>query len=307
MKQSMVKGKALVLILVSGTLVWGACSKSSNSNSTSTTSVSNTSAVAQGDAGADAQFDDVTSNVMTTNANGQAIGSVDDSTSSFRQAEALAQRQARMTTFGPDSGNSSVTITVVPDAPDQFPKTVTINFGAGFTDLLGITRSGSVATVFTGPLGTAGASATTTFTNYVVDSVQIAGTHIITNTSASGTISFNVQVKDATVTLPNGFSVTWNSTRTRTMTAGASTPRWPFDDIYSITGSGSGNTSTRISWTSSITSPLVKAYICPWFEQGTVKIQSAFGTGVLDYGAGGCDDQATVTVGDSTRAVTLRR
>jgi hypothetical protein len=162
--------------------------------------------------------------------------------------------------------------------------------------------------VFTGRLDSIGASATTTFNNYSVDSIGLSGTHILTNTSVPNQqIAFGVQVKDAKLTFPGGFWVTWAATRNWVLTSGASTPRWPFDDVWALTGSGGGNTSNNFSWTSTVETPLVRAYVCPWFESGTVKVSCNFGTGVLDYGAGTCDNQATVTVGDSTRAITLGR
>ncbi|TDW99362.1 hypothetical protein [Dinghuibacter silviterrae] len=293
------------IFLACGALLWAACSKNSN-NSTSTTSVSNTSLAAQGDASADAMFNDVTANVMTAKVNGEALGSVDDTSSSFRQAIAKGQ-MAGVTTFGGgDTTKGTITISLTPETPGVWPKTLTINFGTGFTDLWGNTYSGSISMVFTGRLDTAGNSVTTTFNNYTVNSIGISGTHIITNTSASGTISYKVQIEDAKVTVGTNW-VTWSATHTWTLTQGASTPRWPFDDVYSVTGSGGGITSTNFTWTSTIETPLTKAYVCPWFEAGTIKVVTNYGTGILDYGSGTCDNQATITVGDSTRTITLGR
>lgn len=298
--------KALIAALSCSALIWAACSKSSSSHP-STTSVNNTTLVAQGDASADATFENLTNNILTTKANGQVLGAVDDSTSSFRQATAEAEMNATVKTFGPGGPSGTVTITVVPDSPNVFPKTVTINFGTGFTDWFGNVYTGSISTVFTGKLSTPGASATTTFNNYSFDSIQISGTHIVTNSSHDTAIGFTTQVENAKVTLPTGFYVDWNATRAWSLIAGGSTPRWPFDDVYSVTGSSSGNTSNGFNWTATIENPLEKAYICPWFEAGTVKVVTNYGTGVLDFGNGTCDNQATVTVGDSTRTITLGR
>ena len=301
MKQ--VFAKAPIALLACSALLWASCTKNASS---STTSVSNTTVAAQADASADATFNDVTANVMTTNVNNQALGSVDDSTSSFRQAIAKGH-MGGVTAFGPDTTSGTISITITPETPGVFPKTVTVNFGTGFTDLWGNTYGGSISMAFTGPLGIAGNSVTTTFDNYTVNSVGISGTHSITNTSgANGPISFNIQVQNAKVTVGT-FWVTWNATHTWTLTAGGSTPRWPFDDVYAVSGSGGGTTSNNFTWNSTITTPLTKAYVCPWFEAGDVKVATNYGTGVLDYGAGTCDNQATVTVGDSTRAITLGR
>jgi hypothetical protein len=296
--------KAPVALLACGALMWAACSK--NNNNTGTTSVSNTSLAAQGDASADAMFNDVTANVMTAKVNGQVLGSVNDTTSSFSQAIAKAH-MAGVTTFGGnDTTSGTITVSLTPQTPGVWPKTLTVNFGTGFTDLWGNTYSGAITMVFTGRLDTAGNSVTTTFDNYTVNTVGISGTHIITNTSANGTISYKIQIEDAKITVGT-YWVTWSATHTWTLTQGASTPLWPFDDVYAVTGSGGGNTSNNFTWTSTIETALTKAYVCPWFESGTVKVATNYGTGVLDYGAGTCDNQATVTVGDSTRTITLGR
>lgn len=303
MKKTVIK--APLALLACSALVWAACTKNGSSNS-ATASVANTTVAAQADASADETFNGVTANVMTMNVNGEALGAVDDSTSSFRQAIAKASL-AGVTTFGPgDTTSGTISISVSPETPGVFPKTVTLSFGSGFTDLWGNTYGGSISMVFTGPLSIAGNSVTTTFNNYTVDSVGITGTHIITNASTTGAISFNIQIQNAKVTV-GSFWVEWNATHTWTLTAGAATPRYPFDDVYSVTGSGGGSTSNSFTWTSTIETALTKAYICPWFEAGTVKVATNYGTGVLDYGAGTCDNQATVTVGDSTRAITLGR
>ena len=294
--------KAPFALLACGALIWAACTK--NAASSSPANVSNTTTAAQADASADQTFNGVTANVMTLNVNGEALGSVNDSTSSFSQAVAKA-RIAGVTTFGPGDTNS-LTISVSPQTPGVFPKTVTISFGNGFTDLWGNTYVGSISMVFTGPLSVAGNSATTTFNNYSVNGVSLSGTHIITNASTTSQIAFNIQIQNAKITL-GSFWVTWSANHTWTMTAGASTPFFPFDDTYSVTGQGGGNTSTNFTWTSTIQTALTKAYICPWFEAGTVKIATNYGTGVLDFGSGTCDNQATVTVGDSTRTITLGR
>ncbi|HTJ14409.1 MAG TPA: hypothetical protein VL547_20360 [Dinghuibacter sp.] len=301
MKKTLFKAP-LVLLACSG-LIWAACTKNSANNKPA--NVSNTTTSAQADASADQAFNGVTANVMTLNVNGEALGSVNDSTSSFSQAIGKAHI-AGVTTFGPGGDTSSLSISVTPTTPGVFPKTVTISFGNGFTDLWGNVYTGSISMVFTGPLSVAGNSATTTFTNYSVNSIGLSGTHVITNASAGNKIAFNIQIENAKITVGT-FWVTWSANHTWTMTAGASTPWYPFDDTYSVTGQGGGSTSTNFTWTSTIQTALTKAYICPWFEAGTVQVVTNYGTGVLDFGSGTCDNQATVTVGDSTRTITLGR
>lgn len=304
MKRVFSPTKALIAILLPGALIWAACTKNNN-NSGGTTSASNTTLMASVDASADASFTDLTNNILSTKVNGQSYGAVDDSTSSFSQVIAKAFLQQHVTVDGPDSSNQ-VTISVTPGTAGVWPETVTINFGSGFKDLWGNVYTGSISMVFSGPLVNQGASVTTTFNNYSFDSIQLTGTHILTNTSTGDTsLSFSVQIENAKVTLPNGFWVNWNASRNWARIAGGSTPFWPFDDVYNVTGNGGGSASGGFTWTTTIETPLQRAYVCPWFESGTVKIATNYGTGVLDYGSGSCDNQATVTVGDTTKNITL--
>jgi hypothetical protein len=55
-----------------------------------------------------------------------------------------------------------------------------------------------------------------------------------------------------------------------------------------------------------VTSPLVKAFTCRWISKGTVKIRVNDTVGLLDYGNGDCDNEATLTVNGTSRTIKLR-
>jgi hypothetical protein len=79
--------------------------------------------------------------------------------------------------------------------------------------------------------------------------------------------------------------------------------------MYSITGSAFGTTAGGTSFTSTITSPLIRnmAIGCRrHFTQGTIEhTPSGKATRYIDYGTGACDDQATVTINGNTYTITL--
>ncbi|HYV91717.1 MAG TPA: hypothetical protein VE978_08040 [Chitinophagales bacterium] len=123
--------------------------------------------------------------------------------------------------------------------------------------------------------------------------------------NASGNLHFNINVITAIVTLPSGQLIIWTSVRDREWIAGEST-FLPFDDKYSITGSASGTDRNGNPFTVTITNPVIVAFLCPWIEQGTLEITHGnFPTATLDYGDGTCDDQATITIGNTTTTITL--
>ena len=213
-----------------------------------------------------------------------------------------------------DSLPSCTTVSITPLTLGVFPKTVVIDFGTGCT-INGHLRSGKITTVYTGPLWEPGKSATTTFTNYRIDTFTIAGTHVLTNTTVSGANQrqFKTEITGAKVAKPNGDYVEWNATRSTTQVEGNSTLS-PLDDVFQITGSSNGKTqrgTLLVSWASTIQEPLVKRTGCRWFSAGTIKTQrnglssNSQWVGLLDFGNGTCDNKASLTVNGTVHQITL--
>ena len=217
---------------------------------------------------------------------------------------------------GVDSVPPCVNVTIAPTQPGVFPKTVTIDFGSGCFSH-GHLRSGKIQIVYTGRLLASGSSATTTFINYKIDSIAVEGTHIITNTTAttpgSNQKQFKIEVVNGKLTWRNGNFVEWNAIRTHTQIEGNGTAI-PADDIFSVRGNANGKVKRAnliVLWDSEITEPLMKKFICPWISKGRIRTvrrglpQNTPWVAVLDYGAGTCDNQATLTINGNTRQITL--
>ncbi len=197
------------------------------------------------------------------------------------------------------------TITVVPQQPGVFPKTVTINFGSGCLGRDGKFRKGKIITVFTGPMREPGKKATTTFDGYKVDSMAVAGTHEVVNNSTSNNKIFTTKVIEGKLTWDSGRWVKWNSIRTVAQVEGNGTPMWPLDDIFAITGGGRGENSRGNSWAHEVIEPLVKKFTCRWISKGILRIRFNDTNGLLNFGNGDCDNKATLTVNGNTRIITL--
>jgi hypothetical protein len=219
-------------------------------------------------------------------------------------------------TSGVDSVPPCVNVTIVPQTPGVFPKTVTIDFGSGCFSH-GHLRSGKIKTVYTGRLFIPGNSATTTFENYKIDSVLVEGTHKITNTTAStpgaNQRQFKIEVIDAKLTKPNGNYVQWNTVRTNTQIEGNGSVA-PQDDIFKITGIANGKVKRAniiVLWNAEITEPLIKKFVCRWISKGRVRTvrqglpANTPWVAILDYGAGNCDNQATLTINGNSHQITL--
>jgi hypothetical protein len=189
------------------------------------------------------------------------------------------------------------TITVVPNIPHVFPKTVTIDFGNGCLGRDGKYRKGKIVSIYTNPMSVPGAKVSTTFVGYQVDSFAIEGTHITENTSTSNMQGWKVVVIDGKVTNVNTNRwIKWNSTKNVLQIAGNGTPHFPMDDIYKITGNARSVNSGGHTWAALVTDPLIKKFSCRWIVQGTVKIVRDGREAILDYGDGRCDNLAVIII-----------
>lgn len=167
-------------------------------------------------------------------------------------------------------------------------------------------RRGKIITTFTGKYRDAGTVITHTTSNYFVNDYQILGTKTVTNmgTNSSGHLYYNISVSGSVIK-PGGGTITWSSTRVREWIAGEST--WVLsDDVYLITGNGSGTNASGTNFTVSITSPLRVELSCPRIVSGIIELTpDGKPTRTLNYGSGTCDNQATVTINGNTYNITL--
>ncbi|MCT4581512.1 MAG: hypothetical protein N4A35_08860 [Flavobacteriales bacterium] len=206
-------------------------------------------------------------------------------------------------------------ITISPSLPDTtFPKTVTIDFGNSCVGLDGKTRSGTVTATFSGRYRDSSTVINVT-PNYTVNGYTLTGSKTITNEGRNNLQqSYFSIVVNGTVTHPNGNSSTWTSNRTRTWIEGENTTflshGWTgiTDDVYEISGTGSGVTQNGLAYTANISTPLIIYVNCRWIVEGVLEITpNGLATRSIDYGvrADGCDNNATVSVNNLSFPIQL--
>ena len=186
--------------------------------------------------------------------------------------------------------------------------TLLVDFGTGCTGHDGRVRKGKIQIIYTGKYWVSGSVRTQTFDGYSVNDNLVEGTRTITNNgkNASNQTNWTINAQNMKVTKSDGKTHSWNSVRTRTITTGEGT-NTIWDDVYEITGTVDGVNAKGVSFSAEITSPLVKEMGCKWLKQGVVVIKvNDKPDRTLDYGNGTCDDQATVTVGNKTKTITLK-
>lgn len=202
---------------------------------------------------------------------------------------------------------TGATITLSPQDPSVFPKTMTIDYGTGVTSANGITRKGQIIVNLSGKIRVAGSSISVTFNNYSINSYKLTGTYTLTpKVAANAGVNYIATITDGSITLPNGQVSTYSGTETFTQTAGIGTSSIT-DDTYEITGTFSYSNTSNGSISATITNPLVKSADCKDITSGTVAFVYKGLSGTLDFGSGTCDNIATIKVGKTTNTITLAR
>lgn len=225
-------------------------------------------------------------------------------------AEAAAGGTASTSGLGgnPQTSTPCATISVTP-TNNTWPKTITIDYGSGCINTNGVARQGQIIVTLSGPLTATTSAMTATFSNYVVNGTSIVGTRVTTKSrNTSGNLIFSHVSTIHLINASLSLNVTHNSTRVFEWITGADTPS-RLDDIFSITGSGSGTNSRGNSFTTLITKPLIKKVICPFIVSGTIQVTETPSNWirVLDYGDGTCDNLATITINGVSKPIRLRK
>ncbi|MFC2112089.1 hypothetical protein ACFLTA_02375 [Bacteroidota bacterium] len=194
-----------------------------------------------------------------------------------------------------------------------WPRTVTIDYGEGCT-IGKRTRKGKIVITVSGPMWQEGSQRIVSLEDFYVNDHKIEGVRTVTNQGRhldgnyEGKRYISVSLDSGKVITPEGQVITKEINRTRTFVEGEDSKWDTRDDIWYIEGIATGVNRNGIAFTREITSPLWKEIGCRFITQGTVLI-SADGRpdAILDYGEGDCDPIATVTVGEETREINLKR
>lgn len=195
------------------------------------------------------------------------------------------------------SGNTCPTVTL--DKPwGTWPNTLTIDYGPdGCTGPNGDhLLKGKIIVEQSADMFTKDATRTKTFDNFYVDDVKVEGTKSWTNNGidAAGDWSYTKTATNMKLIYPDGTSTTWNHTHTSTLIQGTLTLTF-WDNVWSTTGNSSGTNRNGVSYTATITEPLIKKATCRWISEGKVEFTRDGNTASLDFGNGTCDRFGTLT------------
>ena len=191
--------------------------------------------------------------------------------------------------------------------------TLIIDFGeVDCLDEYGKLRRGKIIVIYTATYQDSLSVITTTFDHYYVNSSNwVQGNRTITNLgrNSEGNMVFEVEI-DANITTKNG-RIDWISHRTRIWTDGRNTTQYPYDDIYKVVGTASGNGLNNRDFTVEIKDTLEVNLGClkPTVTynkrcaivSGIVEITpDGYSEREINYGMGGCNCDFSVTINGET-------
>jgi hypothetical protein len=204
--------------------------------------------------------------------------------------------------------DSCPAVTITHPSDGIWPKTITIDFGAGCSGLFDNTRSGKIIITVSGPRMTEGSTKTVTFDNYFFNGIKVEGTKVIENMGNNNNqnVVFSVTLTNGKLTLPDGKTIQRSFQHQREWIAGLLT-RNIWDDECLVTGIATGVNINGVAYTNTITTALLWKRVCKFVVSGVVRIERTGADPVeINYGTGECDAVATVTRGTETKEITLR-
>jgi hypothetical protein len=203
--------------------------------------------------------------------------------------------------FGIPHVDSCAVVTV---SSETYPKEITIEYSGTCNEHHGHVRQGKIIIDISDSLTLAGSEETITYQDFYMDSMKIDLTAKITNLGQNPDGSWMIQ-KDYEQTITKGDVVCVRKNKeTQEWIAGFDT-RDKSDNIYYLTGNGSVSINDTVTYTKTITSPLLFDASCNFISSGVVELTKNGTTAVIDYGDGTCDNKATVTIDGTTEEINL--
>jgi hypothetical protein len=189
------------------------------------------------------------------------------------------------------------------------PKTIIIDFGAAncmCND--GRNRRGQILVSYTNNYEDSGSVHNITLQNYFVNDHFIMGSNVVENKGLNGASQpFYSSIVDGKILKPDVLdTLFYSANHTITMVQGSTTPVWG-DDIFHISGIGSGRNALKTYYAMTISEPLVKDVLgCRFFNTGKIEMQpQGKALRTIDFGDGSCDNDATVTINNKTFNIKL--
>jgi hypothetical protein len=191
---------------------------------------------------------------------------------------------------------------------DFWPRSWTLDFGTENCESFnGYMRRGKINVSLSDWWRHEGSLREVTFEDFYFDDNKLEGVKTILNTGLNdaGNMSFTKKLSGGKISYADGTSMSWDSEKHSELIEGGNTFIFA-DDVWSVTGSGSGVNIDSKNYTMSITTPLIYKNGCFYPVSGVISIETdGEETKTIDYGNGECDNLISVTIGDVTEEIEL--
>jgi hypothetical protein len=202
-----------------------------------------------------------------------------------------------------------VTVTLHENADGQFwPRSWTLDYGAENCQCYsGNTKRGKIHVSLSDWWRKEGSLRKITFENFYLNDNKLEGIKTILNTglNENGNLTFSKNLDNAKLTYPDGTVMSWKCEKISELIEGGDSYIFA-DDVWSVTGSGSGKNLDGKNYTMTIKSPLIYQNGCFYPVSGIIEIETEGETPkIIDYGNGECDNEASVTADGETEIIQL--
>jgi len=191
-----------------------------------------------------------------------------------------------------------LTVTIHENEADEFwPRSWTLDYGDENCETFsGNLRRGKIHVTLSDWWRNEGALREISFEDFYFNDNKLEGTKTILNNgeNENGNLTFTKNLADGKLIYAHGAEMTWECEKQSELIEGNETLLFA-DDVWSVTGSGSGVNKDGQTYTFEITTPLIYKNGCFNPVSGVVEISTNSTLQVFDYGDGECDNEATVT------------
>lgn len=194
--------------------------------------------------------------------------------------------------------------TVTVNTPNQFPLVMTIDYGSGCSDPIdGKIRKGKIRVSMDRQWDSTGCVVTMSLDTFFVGAVQYEGTMSLTRTAPN---AFHQVITNGKCTKNTGdpWTILYGSDRTITFTSGSNNSS--VAQVITVDGTCNGTDRNGVTYTGTITSPIVRDLTCTWITKGTFDLTpSGKSTRTIDFGNGDCDNKGTIKIDGNTFEFTM--
>jgi hypothetical protein len=190
----------------------------------------------------------------------------------------------------------------------DFPKTITIDYGEGCVGKRGLEKRGIISLHMTDTILNSGATYTITFEDMTIGNREVDKTAAITNEgqdadgnwvfSSKSVMTSTLESEGNTLVMVRDFA------EKKVWLSGLDTPEVE-DDVFLKSGGGSLTVNDAIKFERNITEDLLIDRSCMFPLQGIIEISRGEETMSIDYGPGECDHLAVVTKDGESEEIEL--